>query len=147
MTIIFILFNFIVSGFSDIILNILSHLKFSPIAIRALKSYFDKQSVSISAIYAGLTVISVLLLTMLISKLLFKFNYPKNIIQLILFICLAAPLGYLADYIIYYFQFFGTSLNEYYKQAGVGFWGSTAFIFSILFSFILMKFIPDKFNI
>lgn len=144
MVIIFILFNFLVSAFSDIGLNILSHLKFSPSAIRALKPYFDKQSVITSAIYAGLTVVSVLVLTMLMSKLVFQFKYPKNIIQLLLFICLAAPLGYLADMLIYYFQIFGPSLNEYYKEAGVGFWGSAAFIFSIIFSYMFMKFIPDK---
>lgn len=144
MVIIFILFNFIVSAFSDIGLNILSHFKFSPSAIRALKQYFDKQSVITSAIYAGFTVVSVLVLTMLMSKLVFQFKYPKNVIQLLLFICLAAPIGYLADILIYYFQIFGPSLNEYYKEAGVGFWGSAAFIFSIVFSYIFMNFIPDK---
>jgi hypothetical protein len=144
MVIIFILFNFFISAFSDFILNILSRLRISPEAIRALKPYFDHQPAIVSAIYAGLTVISVLVLTIMISKLVFKFNYPKNIIQLFLFISLAAPLGYFADILIYYFQIFGPTLNEYYKKAGAGFWGSAAFVFSILFSFIFMKFIPDK---
>ena len=40
---------------------------------------------------------------MLISKLVFKFLYPKNIKELALFILLAAPIGYVADLIIYYF--------------------------------------------
>ena len=74
---------------------------------------------------------------MLISKLVFKFLYPKNVKELALFILLAAPIGYVADLIIYYFQLFGPLMNSYYKKAGAGFWGSAAFIFSIFISFLL----------
>ena len=134
----FIVVNFIISAFSDICLNFLSRLKISPDSVRALKPYFNKQSILASAIYAGLTVIIVLIITMLISKLVFNFFYPKTIKQLGLFLILAAPLGYIADVVIYYFQIFGDSLNEYYKKAGVGFWGSAAFVFSIIFSFLVV---------
>jgi len=138
--ILFILVNFIISAFSDICLNFLSRLKVSPESIRSLKPYFNKQSTLVSAIYAGLTVLIVLIITMLISKLVFNFYYPITLNQLGLFILLAVPLGYIADVVIYYFQVFGDSLNEYYKKAGVGFWGSAAFVFSIIFSFLLLKF-------
>ena len=137
--ILFIVVNFVISAFSDICLNFLSRLKISPDSIRALKPYFNKQSILVSAIYAGLTVIIVLIITMLMSKIVFNFFYPTTIKQLILFLILAAPIGYIADAVIYYFQVFGDSLNEYYKKAGVGFWGSAAFVFSIIFSFLVVK--------
>lgn len=138
--ILFILINFIISAFSDICLNFLSRLKISPDSVQSLKPYFNKQSTLMSANYAGLTVLIVLIITMLISKLVFNFSYPITLKQLGLFLLLAAPLGYIADIVIYYFQVFGDSLNEYYKKAGVGFWGSAAFVFSIIFSFLLFKF-------
>ena len=138
-SIIFILLNFIISAISDMGLNILSRLSVSPSAIRALKPYFQSHSVLVSAGYAGVTVVTVLIITMLVSKIVFNFLYPKTVKELALFLLLAAPIGYIADAIIYYFQIFGTSLNDYYKKAGVGFWGSAAFIFSIIFSFLISK--------
>ena len=133
----FIILNFIISAISDIGLNILSRLSISPDAVRALKPYFQSHSLLVSAGYAGITVVTVLIITMLISKLVFKFLYPKNVKELALFILLAAPIGYIADLIIYYFQLFGPLMNAYYKKAGAGFWGSAAFIFSIFISFLL----------
>jgi hypothetical protein len=134
----FILFNFIVSAISDLFLNMLSRLRTSPEAIRALKPYFDSHSLLISAGYAGITIVTILIITMLLSKLVFKFYYPKTIIELVLFILLATPIGYIADILIYYFQIFGYSMNDYYKKAGAGFWGSSAFVFSIVLSFLLL---------
>jgi hypothetical protein len=136
---VFILNNFLISAISDICLNFLSRFRLSPSAIKALKPYFNKQSTLSSASYAGLTVVIVLIITMLLSKLLFNFSYPVTFMQLVFFLILAAPLGYIADALIYYFQIFGDSLNDYYKKAGVGFWGSAAFVFSIIFSFLLTK--------
>jgi hypothetical protein len=135
----FILFNFIVSAISDLFLNMLSRLRTSPEAIRALKPYFDSHSLLISAGYAGITIVTILIITMLLSKLVFKFYYPKTIIELVLFILLATPIGYIADILIYYFQIFGYSMNDYYKKAGAGFWGSSAFVFSIVLSFLLLQ--------
>lgn len=133
----FIILNFIISAISDIGLNILSRLSISPDAVRALKPYFQSHSLLVSAGYAGITVVTVLIITMLISKLVFNFLYPKNVSELTLFILLAAPIGYVADLVIYYFQLFGPLMNDYYKKAGAGFWGSAAFIFSIFISFLL----------
>ena len=107
MSLLFVSLNFIVSAFSDIILNLLSHIDFSPSAIKALRPYFDKQSFLISALYAGLTVISVLLITMMLSKALYDFYNPKSFVELLLFLALAVPLGYIADVLIYKFQIFG----------------------------------------
>ena len=66
MLLLFIVLNFIISAVSDIGLNILSRLRTSPEAVRALKPYFQNHSLLISAGYAGITVVTVLVITMLI---------------------------------------------------------------------------------
>ena len=129
----FVLINFIVSAFSDIALNMLSRLKIAPDAVKVLKPYFAKHGMAVAASYAGITVVSVLVVTMAFSKFVFNFAHPRTWTQLGKFLLLAAPLGYIADILIYRFQLFGNSLNAYYQKAGQGLWGSAAFIFSILF--------------
>ena len=141
MLVLFVLINFIVSAFSDITLNMLSRLKIAPDAVKVLEPYFSKHGMAVAASYAGITVVSVLVVTMALSKFVFNFAHPRTWRQLGKFILLAAPLGYIADILIYRFQLFGNSLNAYYQKAGQGFWGSAAFIFSILFSYAIMKFI------
>jgi hypothetical protein len=146
MSLLFVSLNFIISAFSDIILNLLSYIDFSPNAIKALRPYFNKQSFIISALYAGLTVLSVLLITMMLSKALYDFYNPKTFIELLLFLALAIPLGFIADILIDKFKVFGSSLNEYYKIAGAGFWGAAAFAFSIIFSYLLQKLLTKNVN-
>jgi len=139
---------FFIGFFSDIILNYLSHQTFSPDSIRALNVYFMRKSIKtrfirdiVSAIYAGLTIVVVLLLTMIISQKVFKFKHPKNLNQLLKFILIAFPIGYIADVIIYKIELFGPTLNPFYKIAGAGFWGAAAFIFSIIFGYIINRYI------
>jgi len=139
MATLFFAINFIVSFFSDIVLNLLSRLPFSPKIIQSLKIYFDHQHFVISGIYAGLTVLFALILCSLISVLLFGFMIPKSVNELFKYILLAIPIGYLFDIFIYKYQLFGSLLNPYYKLAGAGFWGMIAFIFSIIISFYIMK--------
>jgi hypothetical protein len=136
---IFILFNFIISVISDLILNFLSRQSYSSKLIQSLKTYFYEQSALTSSVYAGLTVIITLIITILISKLLLKFYIPNNNKELIKFIILAFIIGFISDFIIYKFKIFGNSLNTYYSLTTPGFWGAMAFIFSITISYILMK--------
>lgn len=136
---IFILFNFIISVISDLILNFLSGQSYSSKLIQSLKTYFSEQSALLSSVYAGLTVIITLIITILISKLLLKFYIPNNNKELIKFIILAFIIGFISDFIIYKFKIFGNSLNTYYSLTMPGFWGAMAFIFSITISYILMK--------
>jgi len=141
----FIIINFIISAFSDIILNFLSK---SSIAknndlkiIMSLKPYFKNKSIIQSAIYAGITIVIALLIVMLISKSIFNFYVPKNNNELLKFIAIAFPLGYVADIFIDKFKIFGNELDLYYKIAGAGFWGALAFVFSIIISYLIsMKF-------
>lgn len=135
----FILINFIVSFFSDLILNLLSQFKKSPASIRALQPYFKYYNSSIlTGIYAGITVVSVLLVTILFSSFFLGFTEPRNKKELLKFLLLAFPLGYSADVLIYKYHIFGKSLDPFYKIAGEGFWGAIAFLASIVISYLLV---------
>jgi len=135
----FILVNFVVSAISDLVLNILSRQNISPKEITSLKSYFDLHSPITTAIYAGLTVVSVLIVNILLASILFKFSIPTNISQLFIFILIAYPLGYFADIFIYKYSVFGNELDEYYETTGSGVWGAIAFLFAIIVSYTLIS--------
>lgn len=139
--IIFILLNFLVSALSDLGLNFLSSKSYSTKLIQSLRTYFDEHSTIISAIYAGLTVIITLIITILFSKLIMKFWIPNNYFELLQFLILAFVIGFIADFLIYKFQLFGTSLNEYYNLTTPGIWGAIAFLFSILISYVFWQFL------
>jgi hypothetical protein len=135
-----VLLYFFIGFFSDLMLNYLARQSFAPATIQALRVYFKSNNNAIvTAIYAGLTIVAVLLVTMGLSQLLFNFGHPRTVPELLKFLLLAFPLGYLADIIIYKTELFGPTLNPYYKLAGAGFWGAAAFIFSIFLSFIILK--------
>lgn len=139
--IMFIIIVFVVSALSDILLNLLSKnqltKEYNLKIIMSLKPYFKNKSMIQSAIYAGITIIIALLINMLISKIIFGFFIPLNNNELIKFISIAFPLGYVIDIIIDKFKIFGKSLDLYYKVAGAGLWGALAFVFSIIISYLL----------
>jgi hypothetical protein len=142
--IIFIVIVFIVSALSDILLNILSKnqliKEYNLKIILSLKPYFKNKSMIQSAVYAAITIIVALLINMLISKNIFGFWVPRNNIELIKFLSIAFPLGYVIDIMIDKFKIFGSSLDLYYKVAGAGLWGALAFVFSIIISYIIQKY-------
>ena len=138
----FIFINFIVSFVSDILLNDLASTKQNIIRfqiIDSLRGYFQNKTIIYSAVLAGITIIIVLIATMLLSRLIFGFYNPTTLRQLLLFLIIAFPLGFIADILIDYFKIFGNSLNKYYKIAGAGFYGALVFIFSICLSYIIQK--------
>ena len=135
----FIIINFFVSFFSDIVLNDLSKYK-SLKSLHSLESYFNNQSIIKCAFVAGLTVVIALLITMGCSYLLFSFMIPTNFIQLTCFCILAFFIGYLIDIIIYKFKLID-GLTNYYKAFGAGLWGAIAFVFSIVISYFIQKYI------
>jgi H+/Cl- antiporter ClcA len=132
----FIIINFFVSFFSDIVLNDLSRFNI----IESLESYFNKQSIIKCAFIAGLTIVIALLINMACSYFLFSFMVPTNFIQLICFCILAFFIGYLIDIIIYRFKLID-GLTNYYKSFGAGLWGAAAFVFSIVISYFIQKYI------
>ena len=135
----FIFLNFMVSLFSDIVLNDLTRLgKFEN--INTLKPYFENKYILEAGFYAGITVVSCLILLVFLSKKILNFYVPNNFDELFYFILFAYPLGYYYDFLIYKYKIFGNSLEKYYKKLGVGHWGGIAFVFSIIISFILQKY-------
>jgi len=144
MTNLFFAINFIVSFFSDIVLNILSRQSYSPNIIKSLKPYFEKKNFIITGIYAGLTVLFALIVNSIVSHYLLEFDYPNTNNQLFKYIMIAIPIGYFFDVAIYKYKIFGNLLDSYYKLAGAGLWGMIAYIFSILISFYIMKIMLSK---
>ncbi len=136
--IIFTYLNFAVSCMSDIILNDLS-TNFN--IVTSLKSYFYKQSILKSAFDAGMTILFALVITMFCSYFLFGFVIPNNFTNLIYFSILAFLIGYILDILIDKLKIFGDRLNIYYQQLGAGFWGGLAFVFSIVISYFIQKYI------
>ena len=70
-------------------------------------------------------------------------NKNKDFIQYLL---LAFPLGYIIDILISRLHVFGHDLDEYYKVAGEGFWGSASFLFSLTISYIVFKLFFNMFR-
>jgi len=140
----FIIIVFIVSALSDILLNLLSKNQVIKNnnwkIILSLKPYFKNKSMAQSAVYAGITILVALFINMLISKNIFGFYVPRNNNELIKYICIAFPLGFIIDIIIDKFKIFGNTLDLYYKVAGAGLWGALAFIFSIIISYYIQNF-------
>jgi len=137
----FLFVNFIVAFISDIILNDLST---NYNIVSSLKPYFKNESILVSAFNAGLTIEFGLLVTIFIYFILFHKLLPKNGLTLIYFCIIAFAVGYITDYLIYRCHIFGNRLEVYYKELGYGFWGATAFLFSILLSFFIQtKILPN----
>ena len=132
----FIFLNFMVSLFSDIVLNDLSRSGLFN-ELSTLRPYFKDKYILQAGIYAGITIVIGLVFLLLLSKIIFNFYAPNNINDLLRFIIIAYPLGYIYDYLIYKFNIFGDSLKLFYKEFGVGHWGALAFIFSIVVSYFL----------
>lgn len=133
----FVLLNFFVGFISDIVLNDLStRLKF----LNSLIPYFENKSIIVAAVYAGLTIVSAIITLLPLSKLLFNFYLPNNLSELGKYLFLAYVIGFIFDYLIYKFKIFD-NLEEYYESAGVGHWGAIAFVFSIMISLMIQKYI------
>jgi hypothetical protein len=96
-----------------------------------------------AAVYAGITIVIALIITMMITKTLIGLVVPSNNMELLKFIGFAFVTGFIIDKLIYKFKVFGNSLDEYYKEAGSGFWGALSFVFSIAISYIIMQIIKN----
>ncbi len=134
----FIFVNFLVSATSDIVLNDLAmHHNLVP----SLKPYFREKSVLYASLLAGLTVAAATVLLLPLSKLILKFYVPTTFKQLLLFLALSYPLGFIIDKLIEKMALFGPTLVPYYKKHGSGHWGAIAFVFSLFISFLLQKYL------
>ena len=144
----FIFVIFIVSLVADITLNDLSRKPLSryvtsPI-ILALRPYFDEKSILVAGVFAGLTIISALLVSMLLSKYLQKTLVTRDWKELSIFMAISFPIGYLFDVLIAKLNIFGDSLIPYYKTTAPGMWGAIAFEVAIIIGFLIQKYLIPK---
>lgn len=139
----FILLNFIVSAVSDVALNIIANTYniLNSRIIAALKPYYKTKTMFEAAVYAGITIVIALIITMIICKLLIGVTVPSNNMELLKFIGIAFVIGFIIDKLIYKLKIFGNTLDEYYKEAGSGFWGALSFVFSITISYFIMRYV------
>lgn len=138
----FVLANFIVAALADVTLNAWSHLRNAPASVRSLQPYFAVHSPLTAALYAGLTVVAVLLIVMLVSKPVLGFTVPMLYpAMLFKYLVLAFVIGFAADVLIDKLELFGTSLRPYYRIAGAGLWGGLALVISILVSILVMRYV------
>ena len=132
----FFFINFIVGFISDIILNDLSRktatLLFPSKIIQSLNIYFINKSIIQAAIYAGITVVVILIPTVLLFNMYFNVFENK-----ILFTGCSFVVGYIADIIIDKMNIFGDTLKPFYKLAGSGLWGGLAIVFSVIISYLI----------
>lgn len=138
----FILLNFIISAVSDVVLNLIANInniQNTSRIIAALKPYYKTKTMLEAAVYAGLTIVIALIITMVICKLLIGVIVPSNNMELLKFLAIAFISGFIIDKLIYKLKIFGNTLDEYYKEAGSGFWGALSFVFSIAISYLIMQ--------
>lgn len=141
----FLIINFIVAMLSDITLNDIANNKgpkfIKSDIISSLKPYFQNKSIILASIYAGLTICLATIILSLISKPTLGYYVPNNFKQLLIYLIPAFLIGFLLDIAIDKLNIFGDSLKSYYKTAGAGLWGALAFIFSIIISYLIQKYI------
>ena len=76
----FLIVLFIVTFICDLILNFLSRQSFVPCSIKALKSYFDYyNNITLTGVYASITVIVCYLITALITGFIFHYYVPNHL--------------------------------------------------------------------
>ncbi len=112
---------FLVGVFSDLGLNYLSRLEYSPEEITSLREYFDYEGIISAAVKAGITT----LICGRVSNMIAPDSLFYKAVS-------GYSVGYVADWIIYKCNVFGEKLNEYYESAGVGFWGGAAIAFAVV---------------
>ena len=132
----FLFINFIVGFIADVILNDLSRKPASQVfpskIIQSLNIYFINKSIIQAAIYAGLTVVVVLIPTIYLFNLYFDIFENKLLFTIFSFIT-----GFISDIIIDKLNIFGNTLKPFYKLAGSGLWGGLAIAFSVIVSYLI----------
>jgi len=131
----FLIFNALIGFFSDVVINILTHMNLS--FLNSLKPYFDNKSVFKAAFYASITVLIIVGFIMELFYLIYDKYLPETKNEYIIFIILTFILGYISDIIINRVNIF-PRLKEYYKDVGEGLWGGFAIVFSVIISLILL---------
>ena len=143
--ILFLVFNFLIGFFSDIVLNLLASQDIQ--FLSTLKPYFANKSVAKAALYAGLTVIIIVGIIMSI----FQMTYDKYLPdidshmhnEIVVYLLITFGIGFIADIVIYKINIF-PKLKLYYQKVGKGLWGALAILFSVIASLIGLYLYQNK---
>ena len=143
--ILFLVFDFLIGFFSDIVLNLLASQDIQ--LLKTLKPYFANKSVAKAALYAALTVIIIVGIIMSI----FKMTYDKYLPdidshmhnEIVVYLLITFIIGFIADIVIYKINIF-PKLKLYYQKVGKGLWGALAILFSVIASLIGLYLYQNK---
>jgi len=134
----FLVINFFIGLFSDIILNYLTHAPSNYVKpLSSLKPYFSNKSVMKAAIYAGITVIIIVAMITNTFKLFYQKPLPTTVNEYLVFLMITFAYGYICDIIINRCNIFPL-LKKYYNELGEGLWGGLAILFSVVISLIII---------
>ena len=143
--ILFLVFNFLIGFFSDVVLNILASRDIQ--FLSTLKPYFANKSVAKAALYAALTVIIIVGIIMSIFQLTYDKYLPDidshmhN--EIVVYLLITFGIGFIADIVIYKINIF-PKLKLYYQKVGKGLWGALAILFSVILSLIGLYLYQNK---
>ena len=139
--ILFLVFNFLIGFFSDIVLNILANQDIQ--FLKSLKPYFANKSVSKAALYAGITVVIIVGIIMSIFQLTYDKYLPETVNEYFIYLLITFVIGFIADIVIYKINIF-PKLKLYYQKVGMGLWGALAILFSVIASLIGLYLYQNK---
>mgnify|MGYP006450581595 FL=1 len=132
----FLLLNFFIGFFSDIVLNHLSNYRF--MKLNTLRPYFDHHSTFVAALYAAITVLIVVLIICNLFHIRYKKYLPETRTEYLVFFTVTFVIGFIADIVIHRLNIF-PKLKLYYRVIGSGLWGGLAILFSVAISICIQK--------
>ena len=132
----FLLLNFLIGFFSDIVLNRLSYYRF--MNLNTLRPYFKHHSMFVAALYAAITVLVVVSIICNLFYIRYKKYLPQTRTEYLVFFTVTFVIGFIADIVIHRLNIF-PKLKLYYRVVGSGLWGGLAILFSVSLSIFIQK--------
>jgi len=132
----FLLLNFLIGFFSDIVLNHLSNYRF--MNLNTLRPYFKHHSTFVAALYAAITVLIIVLIICNLFHVKYKKYLPETRTEYLVFFTVTFVIGFIADIVIHRLNIF-PKLKLYYHVVGSGLWGGLAILFSVALSICIQK--------
>lgn len=132
----FLLLNFFIGFFSDIVFNQLSNYKF--MKLNTLRPYFNHHSTFVAGLYAAITVLVIVLIICNLFHIRYKKYLPETRTEYLVFFTVTFVIGFIADIVIHRLNIF-PKLKLYYRVIGSGLWGGLAILFSVALSICIQK--------
>ena len=134
----FIIISFIVGFFSDVALNDLSR---TTQMFASLKPYYISKQISVAGALSGITIVIATIILMIIFKMVRGKYLPDTLNDILVFLAIGYPVGYIIDVAIDKTNILGKELQPFYKSFGSGNSGAVAFEFALMQSLLTAKMI------